>query len=319
LIILSLLVGSFAFDMHIEAGITSYYRKRVKAQYLARAGVEWAKVLLAKSAEVDEDEEAEEGREDLVLGAIQLSRGVGVRGLQRQLGEGTFTLDLVAEEGRRNINGLSDEDWEEILDQANVPEERWDELIDCFYDWVDENDEHHLNGAESDDPFYVERGYECKNAALDTVDELLLIKGFDEDVVYGAPAEDEDEQPMHGIAQWLTVWGDSKVNVNAASREVMMTLPEIDEWTVDDIIEGRKGADGEGGTRDDGYENVGEVEGSVGALPEDLKGKISTSGGTFIRVVSIGEVQGVRNGIWCVLHAEGQEITPVFWREENMP
>ncbi|MBN1268232.1 MAG: general secretion pathway protein GspK [Kiritimatiellae bacterium] len=319
LMILSLLISAFAFDMHVEAGITSYYRKRVKAQYLARAGVEWAKVVLARSAEVEEDEEAEEGREDLVESAIQLSRGMAVRGLQKELGEGFFSLDIVVEEGRFNVNQLSDEDWENVLDQANVPEDQWPELIDCFQDWVDKGDEHHLNGAESDDPFYVERGYECKNAPLDMVDELLLIKGFDEGVVYGRPAEGEDEEPLLGIAQWLTVWGDGKVNVNSASREVLLLLPEIDEWMVDDIIEGRKGVDGEAGTRDDGFENTAEVEAKTGALPAAVKNRISTSGGTFVRVTSIGEVKGVRSGIWCILRREGQQITPVFWREENMP
>ena len=38
LIILSLLIGAFAFDMHIEAGITSFYRKRLRSQYLATRG-----------------------------------------------------------------------------------------------------------------------------------------------------------------------------------------------------------------------------------------------------------------------------------------
>ena len=94
------------------------------------------------------------------------------------------------EQGRRNVNTLTDEDWEEILDQAGVPQEMWAELIDCFHDWTDEDDEHHLNGAESDDSFYEERGYKCKNAPLDTVDELLLIKGFTPAIVYGGPPED---------------------------------------------------------------------------------------------------------------------------------
>ncbi len=319
LIVLSLLVSAFAYDMHIEAGITSYSRKRLKAQYLARAGVEWAKVVLAKSAEANKDEEMETGAdEQLFLEAIRLSRGMAVSGVERALGEGVFIVDIVPEEGRRNINKLADEDWEEILDQANIPEELWDELIDCFTDWVDPGDEHQLNGAESDDPFYEERGYECKNAAIDTVDELLLIKGFDEAIVYGAPALEEDEEPLLGIAQWLTVWGSGQVNVNTASREVLLTISGVDEFGVDDIITGRDGFDQESGTRDDGYETTDEVVKRAG-LPDTVQGRISTTEKTYVRVVSIGEVKNVRNGIWCVLHVEGSEVVPVYWREENMP
>ena len=62
LLILALLIGAFAFDMHVEAGVTSYYRKRLKAQYLAYAGVELAKVILSKNSVKDEtltEDEAE--------------------------------------------------------------------------------------------------------------------------------------------------------------------------------------------------------------------------------------------------------------------
>ena len=47
-LILSLLIGGLAYEMHVEAGITSHARKRMKAQVAARGGVEYAKFLLAK-------------------------------------------------------------------------------------------------------------------------------------------------------------------------------------------------------------------------------------------------------------------------------
>ena len=38
----------------------------------------------------------------------------------------------------------------------------------------------------------------------------------------------------------------------------------------------------------------------------------------FVRLVSIGEVQGVRSGIWAVLQVSDKAIVPIFWREEPM-
>jgi len=319
LLILTLMIGTFAFNMHIEAGITSFYRKRVKAQYLARAGAEWAQYLLAQTGS-DLDEETEESplEEDALTQAKRILRGNAVYSLKKEMGAGSFSIDIIPEEGRGNINQMTDEQWEEMLDQAGIPEDQWDELIDCYGDWTDENDEHHLNGAESDDPFYEERGYECKNAPLDTVDELLLIKGFTPSVVYGGPAEDEDDEPYTGIASLLTVWGDGKININTASREAMMAfLPGIDEWMVEDIIEGRKGLDGEENTEDDGFESVDEAIAKAG-LPADLKGKLTTVEKKFVRVVSIGEVGAIKTGIWAVMRYDGGKVTPVFWREEMM-
>ena len=55
--LLSMLVSSFAFDAHIESRITSYYRKRTKASYLARSGIDMAEMLMAGSSEMTKDQE----------------------------------------------------------------------------------------------------------------------------------------------------------------------------------------------------------------------------------------------------------------------
>lgn len=315
LITLSLLVGAFAYDMHIEAGITSFYRKRIKAQYLARAGVEWAKMMLAKSYEISGVEEEEES-DPLAVGAINLSRGMSVTQQRLELGSGAVEVDIIPEQGRYNVNLIDDLQWVEILDSSNVPQELWDPLIDCFFDWVDENDAHLLNGAESDDSYYVERGYEVKNAPLDTINELLLIKNFTDNIVFGGPPEEEGDPPLLGIARQLTTWGDGRVNVNTAPRQVLVSLLG-DELTAEAVIEQRRGLDGELGTRDDGFESVDEFMNIPGVDPA-VRDRVTTTERQYVRVISIGEVQGIRNGVWCVLLGEENNILPIYWREENM-
>lgn len=317
LVMLALLVSSIVFDMQVEANVTSFYRKRLKAQHLSRAGIEWAKMILVKSGGLHPD--VEEDMPDLYLSLKVLQRGVAVRGYRQEMETGAFELDLVPEQGRRNINRLSEEDLREILDQSGVTDvNQQDELIGALADWVDEDDFVSVNGAESDDAFYTDRGYKVKNAPLDSIDELLLIKGFTESVVYGGPADVEDEPPYAGIAKGLTVWGDGRVNVNTATAEVLMTLPELDETMVQAILEGRAGVDGEFGTEDDGFSSVDEVVAVTGADPA-LAGRITVDERRFVRVTSVGESQGIRSGTWCIFRQEGQDILPVFWREEPMP
>ena len=319
LLLLSIMVGSFAYDMHIEAHITAYYRQRLKTQYLARAGVEWAKLVLAKSNDVSENDELEEGEsEEVLISAINLSRGVGVVQRQIQMTEGSITIDLVPEQGRYNVNRLSDDQWEEILDSSNIPQDQWDELIDCYTDWVDDNDAHLLNGAESEDPFYEERGYKVKNGQLDTISELALIKGFDHSVVYGGPGESEDDPPLLGVARLLTTWGDGLVNINTATRDVLMTLPGIDEITVEGILEQRLGEDGEPGTRDDGFETIEDFLAVPGIDAGLISGQITVDERRFVRVVSVGEIEGVRSGIWAVFMIHEDGVLPLYWREEQM-
>ena len=316
LILLSLLVSSLAFEMHVEATITSYYRKRLKSQYLARAGIEWAKMILSRAGTLSED--MEEDYPDLYLGSMQLNRGNPVTGLYRAVTEdGGFTLDLVPEQGRRNINQLTDDDWRELLDLGQVSQDLWDELIDTYFDWVDADDVHRLSGAESDDEFYEDQNYEVKNAPLDTIDELLLIKGFTPGIVYGGPGEEEDDPPLLGIAQWLTTWGNGRVNVNTATPDVLLTLPDMDEFMVEAILEGRAGIDGEFGTEDDGFSNVQEVMDVTGLDPR-LAGRLSTQDRQYIRITSVGEYLGVKSGIWCIFRQDGSGLVPMYWREEQM-
>lgn len=318
ILLLSLLISGLAFDMHVEADITSYYRKRFKAQIIARSGMELSKVILSKLELVgDEDVGETEDAEQLIVAALNLKRGAPIRELTRELGEGTLTLTIEPEEGRRQINQLTDLDWEEILDQSNVPQDRWAELIDCFHDWTDGDDVSRLQGAESDDSFYTQRGYKPKNADLDTVDELLLIKGFDEEVLYGSPAGVDPEVAMTGIARWMTTWSQGKVNINTASREVLLTLPEIEEFAVDAILEQRAGLDGILGTRDDGFDSVEDAVGKTGMNPT-LKDRITVRDVLYLRITSVGEVGGVRSAVWGVMKVEGEQLIPVYWREEQM-
>jgi hypothetical protein len=149
------------------------------------------------------------------------------------------------------------------------------------------------------------------------VDELLLIKGFTKSVVYGGPSENEDEPPLSGIASLLTAWDDGRVNVNTATREVLMTLPDIPEEVVEEILRNRSGLDGEGGTLDDGFESVDEVISKTG-LPAALRDRITTVERKYLRLVSIGEAQNVKFGVWVIMLVTQQRAIPVFWREEQI-
>jgi len=321
LLIMALLVTSMAFDMHIEAGITAYQRNRVQAQQLARAGVEYARYLLWKAQTVAPQLPMPSGEDEQVfLAATWLQNGLAVTNFVRELGAGRFTLDMIPEQAFRNVNTLSQSDWQLLLAQTGVPEELWPQLTDCFLDWIDPNSTAaaRVNGANSNDPFYLDRGYPTKNAKLDTVEELLMIKGFTKAIVFGGPPLHDKDPPLTGLLPLLTVWGNGQVNVNAASREVLLTLPAVDDTVVNDIMTQRLGADGIPGTLDDGFTSVNDVMSRTRLSPA-LQNIVTTSEHRFMRLLVRGECEGVHSGIRCVMYNDQQKIQPVFWREGEMP
>jgi general secretion pathway protein K len=78
------------------------------------------------------------------------------------------------------------------------------------------------------------------------IEEIRLLDDINEEDWLG----DEDTP---GLRDLFTVYGDGKINVNTAPREVLVAIPDIDESTVDRIVGFRQGDDAKLGTEDDRY------------------------------------------------------------------
>jgi len=317
--LLSVLVSGFAFDMHVESRIASYLRKKLKAEYLARAGIERAKMLMARSREVQGKSDTDETKgKPWYADAKRLKQGYAIVGLTDRLGEGTIIIDIMPEPALRNVNSLKDEDWERIFTVGGIPEELWSGLIDSFNDWRDADDQPNVNGAETDDyysklvPPYKARGRQGKAANLDTIEELLLIKGFTRSMLYGGPMDESDTNGvvLNGIADLLTAVPEAglQVNVNAASKRVLMTLPGIDEAKADAIIEEREGLTASGQIGEDSF--FTDVNNFFGRIPElggmsaDDRERLRTLVGTasqVLRIKSVGRVHGVEEKIVSIV------------------
>jgi len=157
---------------------------------------------------------------------------------------------LVDEERKININtGTTDvlSKLFEISGEAS-PQEATD-IADSIVDWRGEDDEPSTNGAESAYYKGLDPGYDCKNANFDILEELLLVKGVTQEI-------------YNKVKDYLTVYGDGKVNLNTADKLVLQSLG-MRSSLVDKVIAFREGDDGKIGTEDDNAfentENAGQV------------------------------------------------------------
>ncbi len=326
--LMSMLISSFAFDAHVESRITSYYRKRTKADYLSRSGLEIAEMLMQGAAEMPKDQDKTDEYEDDQWFDYKkkMKTGAGISGLVQELGDGEIHLDIIPEPARRNINLVKDDDWERIFEVCGIPEDMWPDLIDCYDDWVDKDDDPRLNGAESEDYYEtLNPPYRADNDVLDTVEELLLIKGFTQSIVFGGPLQIEGEDEpviVRGLDDLLTTYGDGKVNVNAASKEVLMTLPDVDDLVASAIIEERNGAGWADETTDDGeeedysFKSVSDFFTRLPDAPSAIRNYISVDSQVY-RVRSTGVVHGVERTIQCIVQYSGRKMLILRWLEED--
>lgn len=105
---------------------------------------------------------------------------------------GTYEVVMYDEESSRwNINGLMDQDssgaaLKKVFEKAQSYIPDLDAtVISSIIDWLDEDDELSDQGAENLYYSALEEPYRCKNGPLDSMDELLLVKGVTRELLEG--------------------------------------------------------------------------------------------------------------------------------------
>lgn len=147
---------------------------------------------------------------------------------EERLGDGLYRVRLIDEGGKININRADENLLRRIFTNLGVAEPRRSILVDSILDWRDSDDLHRVNGAESDYYQSLPAPYGAKNGPLDTVEDLLWVRGVTAALFYGSgdagDAPGEEVAPV-GLRQIFTV--DSavdRVNLRTASAEVIHAL-----------------------------------------------------------------------------------------------
>ena len=215
--------AEFAYSMRLEATAARVYKETLIATHLAEAGIEQAKRELV--ADIGWVGLGDERNPDTDADCPIVFYGRDRAAIKRlphknvPLGAGQFTYCISDEQARINLNSPPRADAvPRLLEALGLEREERDTIWASLQDWRDGNEEHRLNGAESEDTYLkLPLPYRAKNAALDSVAELSQIKGITPKLMDG-----EDGRP--GLAAFVTVRGQPQVNVNTARREVLKAL-----------------------------------------------------------------------------------------------
>ncbi|MBM3888567.1 MAG: hypothetical protein FJ388_05510 [Verrucomicrobia bacterium] len=328
-LILSLMVGTFAFTMHIEMRLTGYHDQELRAKALAMAGIEFERTLLAQDR--------------LRAGQVNSADG-SVRQFSSQnadyysepwhnnpdlvdhpLGDGTFTMRVVDEQSKLNANVITPEQWRTLLQLCGVDTETVSAIVDSVGDWIDKDSGLKFNGAEDD--YYMglsgeQNGpYHCKNGPMDRIEELLLVRGMTPEIFYGHQAEDRSDAELTGVAQFLTTLPFIRINVNTASSQVLQCIPGVTTQMAEQLIRYRQGDDGVDGTDDDKpFENASEVanvwSGTMSRNELSRLQRYIDTKSSFFTLYATGTVGKVRKTIVTTLYrADDGSFMTVSWNE----
>ena len=270
--LLSALLTDWAFSTLVDMRLTETFRDSNRAYYLARGGVEVGRQLLW----MDNNQ----------YDASTEMWGMGVPSYPVS-DEATVSISIVDEDGRFNLNQLVDptgynslevgrKRFERLLESLDIDDSEAEALSNALTDWIDKNDQIFGRGAENSWYQGLTPPLACKNDLLDTVDELLLVKGFTPEIV-------------QRLTPFVTVAGLKKLNVNTASRELLLAWHEdLTASGIDQLLTARQ---------DKPFKTMTEVEAAIDGVNY---GKLIQQGdiaviSQFYRISSVAQVNdGVR-------------------------
>jgi len=286
---LTILAGGFALSMKVETRLARNANSETELLWLGRSGVEYAKYILAQQmlmANVPYDSLNQKwaggpgglDETNSVLEELSLK--------DYKLGSGSFSITITDLERKFNINVANDEILQQALTVMGVDAGDVPSITDSILDWIDTDDDPHLNGTESDYYQSLDPPYFAKNGPLDDLLELLNIRGVTDQIYWGADYAAHSPawfQPLNkfghaeyvptntvGLVNLFTPISSGRVNINTASSSVFQLLG-VDESLAQEIITLRSGPDGADGTEDDvPFRNVGEL-GNAGISNEGVQ------------------------------------------------
>lgn len=267
-VILSLMAWTFLQAMRVEISIAKGNDAQVRAIEAAKSGVDYAVAQLAN------DNTGFDGANDLWRDNPGLFQNHRILDGDQAVAEftcfypnpnenATTNFGCWDENGKVNINYLP----KEVLQKLPRMSE---DLADALLDWMDSDDKARAKGAEDDYYQQLNPPYACKNQPIETIEELLYVKGFDWVVLYGEdtnfngtldanendgdanfPPDNQDGVLDYGLAHFVTIYsydpnttgtGAKRVNVNKASdAELKSTVgKQVSTAQMDELLKRRK-------------------------------------------------------------------------------
>jgi len=250
LFFLSMLAVAIHAYLWPQLHAASKIARRSQMYYLAKAGVKKAMYVLGNDeTEYDALNDLWSSNED-EFKHVQLGNGSFSVMSFGSNGDGDDVMQLygiVDEERKININTAPFEVLKRFFETvAGISSQQAREIASSVIDWRDSDDEPGDDGAE--DGYYsnLRPEYPCKDARFEALEELLLIRGMDNDI-------------FNRVKNRLTIFGAGAVNVNTADMLVLQSLG-MSESLAEKLIHFRNGEDGLPATEDD---NIFESPGTI--------------------------------------------------------
>ncbi len=216
---LTVIAFSFSRETFVEVAAARNAQSLEDSYFVARAGIAATvyQLMVRKSTAGLRQVELQDTPDPLDQGVITGT-----------LGGGEYRVELQDESGKLPVNSVNEEQLRSLVEACGIKKPDSDIIADSILDWRDADSAHRINGAENDYYQSLNPPYKAKNGRIDTIEELLLIRGITPEYFYGHPEKDLNGAITYryGLSRYLTVYSTNpQVNVNYAPLAVLQSVP----------------------------------------------------------------------------------------------
>jgi len=278
--VLSALAAGFVLSMKVETRLAQNAYSEQQLLWLGRSGVELARYVLMQHPQGEPFDSLNQkwaggsgslAESNSVLSSLSLDN--------YPVGDGTVSIKIIDLERKVNINTANSQMILQALTLMGVDANDISVVSDSILDWINPAGPPRVAGAESDYYQGLAVPYYAKNAPIDDLSELLLVKGVTPEIYWGSNATNHTPSVFQhklglgtapgqtpdypfGLVEIFTPFSSGKINVNTADVNVLQMIPGVDAAMADAIVKQRAGPDGVDGTEDDiPFSNPGQLGG----------------------------------------------------------
>lgn len=239
---LFVLGAEFAQEMRQDAQATVNFADETQSYYLASAA---ANLTFYRLLQVHREQALGQGQKQVGEGGEPEPPLVSTDGLWHSvdLWGAPVSVRVVDEGGKIAINWVDQTVLRHVMGNLGVPPDEADVIADSIVDWRDTDDEKRVNGAESEYYSGLDRPYVAKNAPIDALEEILMIRGVTPDLYYGGT----QDHPI-GLKDIFTVFRppNGKLNVRYMTPEVLRAFFALDREELTQLLDTRTGGQAPG-------------------------------------------------------------------------
>jgi len=334
------LAGALAFSMKVETRLAMNADNEQQLLWLGRSGVEYARWILAQEASLagqpyDSLNQIWAGGPGAMSETNSVLAGISLDDFP--IGDGTVSLRIVDLERKANINTANAAVLQQALTVMGVNADDISVVSDSIQDWRSPATAPRVAGAQSDYYQSLTPPYYAKNAPIDDLSELLLVKGVTPEMYWGGGSSNSPAPPQRprlglgtapgeipsypfGLVDVFTAVSSGRLNLNTADENALQLIPGVDASIAAAIIQQRAGPDGVDGTEDDTpFQNAAGALQSAGLNPADAgrAGNLLTTRSSTFEVHVTARIGGAtREFKAIILRLTGNDVRVVgfYWK-----